>query len=220
MPKIKKITKLSHPEFTVDMEVENTHSYQLKNGWVSHNTVSQLVNSASGIHPRFAKYYIRRVRNDIKDPLTEHMIEAGIPFEPDVMNPQNVVFSFPIKAPDNCKTRDEIDAIDHLELWLVYQRYWCEHKPSVTISVTESEWPTVGAWCWEHFDELSGVSFLPYDGGSYRQAPYEEINEDKYNTLLAKMPESIDWAALIEDEDNVEGVQVLACTAASGGCEV
>lgn len=181
-------------------------------------TVSQLVNSASGIHPRFAKYYIRRVRNDIKDPLTQHLVEAGVPFEPDVMNPQMYVFSFPQKAPETSISRDEISAIEHLKLWLAYQLHWCEHKPSVTISVTEHEWPKVGAWVWEHFDALSGVSFLPYDGGSYRQAPYEEIDEQTYNALVQKMPKEIDWDSLIEEEDNVEGVQTLACTA--GGCEM
>jgi len=181
-------------------------------------TVSQLVNAASGIHPRYAKYYIRRVRNDIKDPLTQHMIDAGVPFEPDVMNPQNVVFSFPQKAPEVATTRKQIDAIDHLNLWLVYQRNWCEHKPSVTVSVHEHEWPMVGAWVWKHFDELSGVAFLPYDGGTYRQAPYEEIDKKEYDAMMKDMPSDVDWGALIENEDNVEGAQTLACTAATG-CE-
>ena len=182
-------------------------------------TVSQLVNAASGIHSRYAKYYIRRVRNDIKDPLTQHMIEAGVPFEPDVMNPQNVVFSFPQKAPEAAITRKQINAIDHLNLWLVYQRYWCEHKPSVTISVHEDEWPMVGAWVWEHFDEVSGVSFLPFDSGTYRQAPYEEIDKKQYEEILKQIPEIIDWEALVEYEDNGEAAQTLACSAATG-CEV
>lgn len=182
-------------------------------------TVSQLVNASSGIHPRFDKYYIRRVRNDIKDPLTQHMIDAGVPFEPDVMNPQNVVFSFPQKAPPESLSRKEVNAIDHLNLWLIYQRHWCEHKPSVTININEDEWPTVGAWVWEHFDELSGVSFLPYDGGNYRQPPYEEIDRKNYETMLKDMPESIDWDALVEVDDNIEGAQTLACVA-PGGCEL
>lgn len=181
-------------------------------------TVSQLVDAASGIHPRYSRFYIRRVRNDVKDPLTEHLIEYGVPFEPDKMNQQNRVFSFPMKSPEGALTRNDITALDHLKLWLVYQRHWCEHKPSVTISVTEKEWPMVGAWCWEHFDELSGVSFLPYDGGSYSQAPYEEINEEQYLELLEKMPKNIDWDSLIEEEDNVEGVQTLACVAQT--CEI
>jgi len=182
-------------------------------------TVSQLVNAASGIHSRYAKYYIRRVRNDIKDPLTQHMIEHGVPFEPDVMNPQNVVFSFPQKAPADSITRKEISAIDHLNLWLVYQRHWCEHKPSVTISVTEEEWPMVGAFVWEYFDEISGVSFLPYDGGSYRQAPYEEIDKKTYDEMVKSIPTEIDWNSLIEHDDNIEGAMTLACSAAAG-CEV
>jgi ribonucleoside-diphosphate reductase alpha chain len=181
-------------------------------------TVSQLVNSASGIHPRFAKYYIRRVRNDIKDPLTQHLIDAGVAYEMDLMNPQNIIFSFPQHAPEASKDREQVSSLDHLRLWLLYQRYWCEHKPSVTINVHEHEWPLVGAWVWEHFDEISGVSFLPYDGGTYRQAPYEEIDEKKYNELVKQMPTEIDWNALIETDDNGEGSQTLACVA--GGCEL
>jgi len=182
-------------------------------------TVSQLTNSASGIHPRYAKYYIRRVRNDIKDPLTAHLIEAGVSFEPDVMNPQNVVFSFPQTAPADATTRTEINAIDHLNLWLIYQRHYCEHKPSVTVSVTEEEWPEVGGWVWKYFDEISGVSFLPYDGGTYRQAPYQEITKKEYEEMARQMPTEIDWDTMVEEEDVTE-TQVLACTAAIGGCEV
>ena len=219
MIKIKKITKLNAPEFTVDIEVENTHSYMLSNGWISHNTVSQLVDAASGIHPRHDPYYFRRVRSDIKDPLTKHLITAGIPNEPDVTKPDStMVFTFPKKAPEDATMRGNVSAIDHLELWLKYQRHWCEHKPSVTISVKEEEWPTVGAWVWDHFDEMSGVSFLPYDGGTYRQAPYETVTKEQYEELLSKMPTNIDWSQLVEREDNVEGVQTLACVA--GGCEI
>jgi ribonucleoside-diphosphate reductase alpha chain len=181
-------------------------------------TVSQLTDTASGIHPRHSPYYIRRVRGDMKDPLSQFLVAQGIPNEPCVMKPNNtIVFSFPQKAPEGLTTRDDIDAIDHLGLWLTYQRHWCEHKPSVTISVKESEWPKVGAFVWDHFDEMSGVSFLPHDGGTYRQAPYEECTKEDYDQLLAQMP-TINWAAFAENTDNVEGAQTLACTA--GGCEI
>jgi ribonucleoside-diphosphate reductase alpha chain len=181
-------------------------------------TVSQLTDTASGIHPRHAPFYIRRVRGDNKDPLTQFLISQGIPAEPCVMKPNTTtVFSFPQRAPEGLVTRDDVDAIKHLELWLTYQRHWCEHKPSVTISVTENEWPSVGAFVWKHFDEMSGVSFLPHDGGTYRQAPYETCDEAQYNKLLAEMP-TIDWHAFVENRDNVEGAQMLACVA--GVCEL
>jgi len=180
-------------------------------------TVSQLVDSASGIHPRHSKFYIRRVRGDKKDPLTTFLVEQGVPSEDCVYKPtQTTVFSFPQKAPDGL-TRSDVTSINHLELWLTYQREWCEHKPSVTISVEEKDWPSVGAWTWNHFDQISGVSYLPYDGGTYRQAPYEEINEDQYNELKSRIPK-IDWTKLVETTDNVEGVQTLACV--SGICEI
>lgn len=182
-------------------------------------TVSQLVDSASGLHPRHSKYYFRRVRGDNKDPLTKFMIDSGIPHEPDVSKPESTtVFTFPIKAPEGALTRKDVDALTHLKLWLAFQRHWCEHKPSVTISVTEKEWPEVGAFVWKHFNEMSGVSFLPYDGGSYRQAPYEECTEDQYKELLAQIPQNINWDSVVEIDDNVEGVQTLACTA--GVCEI
>ena len=182
-------------------------------------TVSQLVDAASGIHARHAEYYYRRIRADIKDPLTGAMIAAGIPCEPDVTKPgSTMVFTFPKKAPTGAVLRHELDAIKHLNLWLIYQRHYCEHKPSVTISVTEKEWPSVGAFVWDHFDEISGVSFLPYDGGTYKQAPNEDCTKEEYEDALAKMPSEINWDAIIETEDNVEGVQMLACTA--GQCEI
>ena len=182
-------------------------------------TVSQLVDCASGIHTRHSPYYIRRVRGDKKDPLTNFLIEAGVPAEPCVMKPEStVVFSFPKKAPEGAKTREDLTATEHLDLWLMYQRHWCEHKPSVTISVKEHEWMDVGAWVWKNFDEISGVSFLPHDGGSYRQAPYEECSKADYEALLAKMPQDINWNSLVENEDNVEGAQMLSCTA--GQCEI
>ena len=180
-------------------------------------TVSQLVDSASGIHPRHSKFYIRRVRGDKKDPLTQFLIAQGIPNEACVYKPdQTVVFSFPIKAPDGI-TRSDVTPQDHLALWLTYQRHWCEHKPSVTISVEEKDWPAVGAWTWENFGEISGVSYLPYDGGTYRQAPYEECSEEEYNKLKASIPK-INWEDLKENTDNVEGAQQLACSA--GVCEI
>jgi ribonucleoside-diphosphate reductase alpha chain len=180
-------------------------------------TVSQLVNSASGIHPRHSKFYIRRVRGDKKDPLSAFLVEQGVPAEDCVYKPtQTTVFSFPQKAPAGL-VRDDISAVRHLQIWLEYQREWCEHKPSVTISVEEKDWPSVGAWVWDHFDEISGVSFLPYDGGTYRQAPYEECTEEQYNELKAKVPK-IDWTLFKEQTDNVEGAQMLACVA--GSCEI
>ena len=182
-------------------------------------TVSQLVDAASGIHPRHAPYYIRRVRSDNKDPITQFMKSQGIPAEPDFMKPeQTTVFSFPMKAPEGALTRDDLGAIQHLKLWLVYQKHWCEHKPSVTINVREEEWPEVGAFVYQHFDDISGVSFLPHDGGSYRQAPYEEIDLAAYQALLDDMPSEVRWEEFVEFDDNVEGAQQLACV--SGVCEI
>ena len=182
-------------------------------------TVSQLTGTASGIHPQHAEFYIRRVRSDNKDPLTAFLKQAGFPAEPCVMKPDSTtVFSFPVQVGKGAVLREHLTAIEHLQLWLVFQRHWCEHKPSVTISVKEDEWPKVGAWVWEHFDEITGVSFLPYDGGTYRQAPYEEITEAEFNILANGMPKEIDWDSFIEVTDNVEGTQTLACTA--GACEI
>ncbi len=182
-------------------------------------TVSQLTGTASGIHPQHSSYFIRRVRSDNKDPLTQFLKDAGFPSESCVMKPDSTtVFSFPMKVEKGAVLREDLSAIEHLKLWLVFQRHWCEHKPSVTISVNENEWPQVGAWTWEHFDEVTGVSFLPMDGGTYRQAPYESINEEAYNQMVEKMPTTIDWEAMKENTDNVEGTQTLACTA--GACEI
>jgi ribonucleoside-triphosphate reductase len=181
-------------------------------------TVSQLVDSASGIHPRYSEYYIRRVRGDVKDPLTRFLMDAGVPHEPDVMQPENMmVFSFPQKAPS--KTRD-LTAIEHLDLWLAYQEYWCEHKPSITVSVAEDEWMKVGAWVYDHFDEVSGISFLPKSDHTYRQAPYEAISKTEYDTLVKESPSKIEWERLAEYEleDNTESSQTFACT--SDACEV
>lgn len=182
-------------------------------------TVSQRCDTASGLHPRHAEYYFRRIRADNKDPLTKFMIDSGIPNEPDVTKPgSTTVFTFAKKAPEGALLRKDLTAIQHLKLWLVFQRHYCEHKPSVTISVTEAEWPAVGAFVWEHFDEMSGVSFLPYDGGNYRQAPYEDCTKEQYEEMNAKMPKDLDWDTIIEMNDNGEGAQTLACTA--GGCEI
>jgi ribonucleoside-diphosphate reductase alpha chain len=181
-------------------------------------TVSQLVDSASGIHPRHSPYYIRRVRGDIKDPLTRFLEVSGVPCEPDVTNPEIMVFSFPQKAPTTRKK--PLTAIDHLELWKAYQDSWCEHKPSITVSVEEDEWMSVGAWVYENFDSVSGISFLPKSDHSYRQAPYEAITKEEYETLTAASPTSIQWEKLSEYEleDNTDSSQTLACTA--DGCEV
>jgi hypothetical protein len=221
MPKVKRITKLQSPEFTVDIEVENTHSYQLHNGWVSHNTVSQLVDAASGIHARHNEYYVRTVRGDNKDPLTQFMIQQGFPAEACVMKPTSTtIFSFPVKSPSGAVVRSDMTAIEQLEMWLIYQRHWCEHKPSVTITVKEHEWMDVGAFVYSHFDEMSGVSFLPHTDHVYKQAPYQDCSKDYYEELIAKMPKDIDWTELakIEFEDMTSGSQTLACS--SDGCEL
>ena len=184
-------------------------------------TVSQLTDAASGIHARHNPYYIRTVRGDNKDPLTQFLISQGIPAEPDVMKPDSTtVFSFPMKSPLGAITRTQMNAIEQLELWLTYQRYWCEHKPSVTISVKENEWMQVGSWVYEHFDEVSGISFLPFSEHTYQQAPYQDIDKDEYKKFLTKMPKNVDWSLLqeFEKEDTTSGGRELACTA--GVCEV
>ena len=184
-------------------------------------TVSQLTDAASGIHARHNEYYIRTVRGDNKDPLTQFLIAEGIPAEPDVNKPESTtVFSFPMKSPQGAITRTAMTAIEQLELWLTYQRHWCEHKPSVTISVKESEWMTVGAWVYKHFDEVSGISFLPFDDHVYAQAPYQDIDAVAYKDWSAKMPKNVNWSKLsdFEKEDTTSGGRELACTA--GVCEV
>jgi ribonucleoside-diphosphate reductase alpha chain len=161
------------------------------------------------------------VRADKKDPLAKMMKDMGFPCEDDVMKPDHTyVFSFPMKSPDHAVFRKDLSAIDQLEIWLTYQRAWCEHKPSITVSVREEEWPTVGAWVYEHFDELSGVSFLPFSDHSYQQAPYQDCSKEEYEALLAKMPKDINWMDLAKYEktDTTESAQTLACVA--GGCEI
>jgi ribonucleoside-triphosphate reductase len=184
-------------------------------------TVSQLVDSASGIHARHNPYYIRTVRGDNKDPLTEFMKASGIPNEPDYLKPEHTtVFSFPMMSPKGSVCRKDMSAIEQLEIWKCYAQHWCEHKPSVTISVKEDEWIPVGAWCWENFEHVSGISFLPFSDHTYQQAPYQDIDEKTYKKLVKSMPTNIDWDKLqdFEKEDNTKGSQELACTA--GVCEL
>jgi len=177
-------------------------------------TVSQLTDTASGIHPRHSEYYIRTVRADRKDPLCQMMIDMGFPAEPCVMKPDHtMVFSFPMKA-EGSVTRNDLTALEHLDLWLTYQRHWCEHKPSITITVREHEWMDVGAWVYNHFDEVSGISFLPHSDHSYRQAPYQDCTKEEYEKALAAMPTDIDWSLLknYEKEDKTVGTQSFACS--------
>ena len=172
-------------------------------------TVSQLVDSASGIHARHSQYYIRTVRANTKDPLCQFMMDEGFPCEPCHLKPETtMVFSFPVKSPKNSIFRKDKDALEQLELWLVYQKHWCEHKPSVTITVKEHEWLDVGAWVYKNFDDICGISFLPYSDHSYKQAPYQDCNK------------KVDWSKLgqYEKEDNTAGSQTLACS--GGSCEV
>lgn len=183
-------------------------------------TVSQLVDSASGIHPRWAAFYLRSVRNDVKDPLSQFLIDSGVPFELDQRNPSAYVFYFPQRAPEGSIVRTDVGSIEFLEVWKNFQEKWCEHKPSVTISVSEDEWLDVAAWCYREFDILSGVSFLPFDPTEYPQAPYQTLTEDEYNAWVQRMPPTIDWSRLSEYEksDMTTGSQELACT--GGSCEI
>ena len=184
-------------------------------------TVSQLVDAASGIHARHNPFYIRTVRGDKKDPLTKMMSDAGFPVEDDVMNPSHTaVFSFPMKVDKGAVFRTDMTAIEQLKLWLEYQKHWCEHKPSVTISVKEHEWLEVGAWVYEHFEYMSGVSFLPFSEHTYKQAPYQDCDKEKYEEILQSMPTNVDWSKLgeYETKDMTTSSQELACVA--GGCEI
>jgi ribonucleoside-diphosphate reductase alpha chain len=184
-------------------------------------TVSQLTGVSSGMHPWHSDHYVRTVRGDKKDPLTQFLADSGIPAEDDFMKPQDTtVFSFPIKAPVGAITRKDLTATQHLDIWLTYQRAWCEHKPSITVSVREEEWMEVGAWVFKNFDELSGVSFLPHSDHTYKQAPYQEVTAEEYADFVKRMPESISWQnlSLYETEDNTTGMQTLACV--SGECDI
>ena len=185
-------------------------------------TVSQLVGVSSGMHPWHSKYYIRTVRGSKGDPISLFLKEVGIPVEDDVMKPnETYVFSFPIKAPEEAIVRNDLTAIDHLNTWLVYQRAWCEHKPSITVTVKEDEWMEVGAWVYKNFDEVSGISFLPHSDHSYKQAPYQEVTKEEYEELLSKMPKEIRWQDLsfYETEDGTSTNATLACTS-DGNCEL
>src|SRR5210317_1833179 len=181
-------------------------------------TVSQLVDSASGIHPRYAHHYIRRVRSDRKDPLANFMVSHGYEAEDDFYGKENYVFSFPVAAPEHAVTVKDVSAVKQLRLWQVYQDHWCEHKPSITVYVDDHEWLEVGAWVYRHIDDLSGVSFLPRDNGTYRQAPYEEITKEQYEKLAATQNLNIDWTEFHEETDNTENMKTLACSA--GACEI
>ena len=180
-------------------------------------TVSQLVDSASGLHPRFSDFYIRRVRNSINDPLTQFLASQGVPWEMDKVSPNTAVFSFPQKSPDGAVCKDGLTAIQQMEYWKHIQDNWCEHKPSITVYYGADEYMELGAWVWEHFDEVSGVAFLPRLEHTYEQAPYEEITKEQYEELRSSMP-TIDWSQFTESEDNTEGSQTLACFGSS--CEV
>ena len=180
-----------------------------------------MVDAASGIHARHNPYYIRTVRGDKKDPLTKMMVDQGFPVEDDAMNPSHTaVFSFPMKVDQSAIFRTDMNAIEQLELWLTYQKHWCEHKPSVTISVKEHEWLEVGAWVYENFDWMSGVSFLPFSEHTYKQAPYQDCTKDEYEFLVDKMPKTVEWSKLSDYEltDMTIGAQELAC--AAGFCEI
>ena len=184
-------------------------------------TVSQLVDSASGIHPRYSPYYLRTVRADKKDPLCDMMLDKGFYGEDDVMKPNDTkVIYFPMKSPKSSIMRDAKSAIEQLEIWKMYQLHWCEHKPSITVYVKEHEWLEVGAWVYENFDVMSGVSFLPHSDHSYKQAPYQEVDKKTYEEWLAKTPRNINWMDLTnyEKEDTTTSSKELACTA--GACEV
>jgi ribonucleoside-triphosphate reductase len=184
-------------------------------------TVSQLVNASSGMHPWHSQYYARTIRGDMKDPITSFLVDMGVKNEPDVMKPNDtMVFTFPIAAPEGATLRQDLTAVQHLDIWLTYQRHWAEHKPSITVSVKENEWMAVGAWVFEHIDEMSGVSFLPYSEHTYQQAPYQEITKEEYEVLLSETPSDLDWKWLeiYETFDATTSVQDLACVA--GSCEI
>jgi ribonucleoside-diphosphate reductase alpha chain len=221
--KIKSIKKREEKLFTVDIEVEDTHTYQLSNGAVSHNTVSLLNNTASGLHTRFSKYYIRRVRVSRTDPLCTMLIDQGLPWNPEngetIDNYQTAVFDFPIKSPDNAICNSHVDAIEMLEYWKMLKVHWCHHNPSATIFVKDDEWIKVGNWVYENWNKIGGLTFLPKENNMYNLAPYEEISVTKYEELIKTMP-VIDFSKLssYELEDFTIGSQELACS--GGACEI
>lgn len=223
--KITSIRKLD-PEFTVDIEVEDSHTYQLSNGCVSHNTVSQLVNCSSGLHTRFADYYIRRVRVNAKDPIAHLLISKMVPCNPEVGQSwedySTLVFDFPMKSPRGSLNRNDFTALEQLEYWKMFNDAWCDGNPSVTIYVKEDEWVEVGAWVYKNWDSVCGLSFLPHDGGHYQLAPYEEISRNTYHELAKAWNKiEIDFdheLNAFEMEDTTTGAQTLACT--GGKCEI
>lgn len=220
--KLKRITKLDEQEHTYDIEVGDTHSYQLDNGMVSHNTVSLLTGTSSGIHPRYAPYYIRRVRQDKKDPLSQLMIDQGIPYVEDVEG-QKYIFSFYVKSPEHSICQDEIGAMTQLEVWKAYATCWADGNPSQTIYYTDDEFLSIADWLWKNWDDVGGLSFFPKDDASdgvYINAPLEEITEDEYNKGVDSFPDPIDWSKLseYEVEDQTTSSQELSC--AGGACEL
>ncbi len=224
--KIKSIKKKDKKEFTVDIEVEDTHTYQLSNGMVSHNTVSLRVGCSPGIHSRWSQHYIRRVRNSKNDPITKFLMDKGVPWQPEngetVDNYLTAVFEFPLKAPSKrCIVRGDKTAIEQLEHWKIVNETWCEHEPSITVYVKDNEWLEVGAWVYKHWEIMSGISFLPYDNGNYTLTPFETITEDEYKELCRNFPANIDLEELdkYESEDYTVGSQELACSS-SDGCMI
>lgn len=221
--KIKKITKQKIKEMTVDIEVEDTHSYQLDNGMVSHNTISQLIDSSSGLHTRFAPYYIRRVRVTATDPISKFLISKNIPHFPEIgdnpNNPNTWVFEFPKKSPDNSICNKDVTALEQLEYWKMIKTCWCEHNASATIFVSDSEWIEVAAWVYKNWHIIGGLSFLPKDTNIYQLAPYEEITKEKFEELSKNFPE-IDFNELneFESNDNTQGAKEFACV--GGACEL
>lgn len=206
---------------TFDIEVPEGNEY-LANTYISHNTVSQLVDSASGIHPRHSAYYLRTVRLDKKDPMCAFMSAAGV-YSEDALGREDTtaVFYFPVKSPEGAVLRDDINALEHLALWSIYHEYWCDHNPSITITVRDHEWFSVGAWVYENFDKICGISFLPHSDHVYQQAPYIEVTKEQYDDWVAQHPvPDVDWALLsgYEKEDNTVSSQTLACQ--GGVCDL
>ena len=215
--RIKSIKKRKEPELTVDIEVTGNHTYQLSNGMVSHNTVSQLCGTASGIHPRFSEYYIRRVRNDKKDPVSQLMIDQGIPY---IEEGEKYVFSFYIKSPKGCITNNDVTAIQQLNLWKVYAIEFCDGNPSQTIYYTDDDYFAVADWVWKNWDQIGGLAFFPKDDHVYENAPFESITKETYDKAVELFPETIDWSKLgeYELEDQTQQETELACS--GGQCEL
>ena len=218
LPKFKQVAIDTNKEFAKKFGIEESTAITCVK---PSGTVSQLCDSASGIHARHSKYYIRTVRGDNKDPLTKFMIDQDVPSEPCVMEPDTTtVFSFPMKSPRGSTLRNDMSALEQLRVWMIYQEHWCEHKPSITVTVKDDEWFDVGAFVFRNFDKMSGVSFLPHSDHVYQQAPYQECTEDEYNDMLSKMNTRINWSQLKDYEkgDTTSGSQTMACSGDS--CEI